>query len=356
MINLGAKLYDTQLIKSAGLPLPKNAADNTPAAATLFDETKRALEVVDEQNAINRYRWYNLPLNLTSQELEKLLYIRGQLYLFYYEPLEQFFVMPGAMVGSIDFYERPNYIKPVPFANGTTDEEKEIYKRQEALLSGLKLKVYYTMPLNDLTYEETINACVPIFDYTPRYNQNGMIPRCDLQNPFIDTMAKTYCYMDTAMKNSVGTMTMAVNTEDEASNVAAANATADRAALTGQRYVAISGTVSTPDVLSPGSVANADQYLQTMQAQDNLRLSMLGLDNGGIFQKKARMITAEQAARGNVESTLNDGLLQRANAALTANVIWGTTILCEISESAANADMNLDGMAASNDAPINEVM
>ena len=37
---------------------------------------KAQLRIIDEQDAVNRYMWYNLPLDISSQELERLLYYR----------------------------------------------------------------------------------------------------------------------------------------------------------------------------------------------------------------------------------------------------------------------------------------
>ena len=35
---------------------------------TLKEDIKKQLRLVDEQDAVNRYVWYNLPMNLPSQE------------------------------------------------------------------------------------------------------------------------------------------------------------------------------------------------------------------------------------------------------------------------------------------------
>ena len=107
---------------------------------------KAQLRIIDEQDAVNRYIWYNLPLDLTSQELERLLYYKGQLYFFYFEELDKFFVMPGALDGDIDFYGRYVTIHPVPIAEGKSDAEKALYNRQRVILSQKKLKVLYDIP------------------------------------------------------------------------------------------------------------------------------------------------------------------------------------------------------------------
>ena len=64
------------------------------SGSKLKEGIKRALRILDEQDAINRGKWYNIPCDLTSQDLERLLYYKGQLCLFYSKDLEQFFILP----------------------------------------------------------------------------------------------------------------------------------------------------------------------------------------------------------------------------------------------------------------------
>ena len=85
----------------------------------LKEDIKKALRIQDEQDAVNRYVWYNLPANITSQELERMLYYKGQLCFFYFKDLDEFYFMPFALDGSIDFYGRYNTIHPVPMSSGT---------------------------------------------------------------------------------------------------------------------------------------------------------------------------------------------------------------------------------------------
>ena len=77
-------------------------------------DIKKFLRLVDEQ-----YTFYNLPADITSQELERMLYYKGQLCFFYDKDLEEFYFMPYALDGTIDFYGRYNTIHPVPMTSGT---------------------------------------------------------------------------------------------------------------------------------------------------------------------------------------------------------------------------------------------
>lgn len=338
-----AGIYDINTLIQAGINpktgLPMKLDGNIDCQ--LKSGVKTVLRILDEQNAVNRYTWYNLPCNITSQELERLLYYKGQLAFFYCEPLEQFYFMPYALDGTIDFYGRYNRIHPVPMANGTTDAEKQAYKAQMDYLSTLKLNVLYDIPLEDI---DPYKSCVLLHDYTKQLSQT-IISRQILQDPILDVMSDCLPFMRTALQNSTGVLGMKVNSQDEESNVKAANDSVNRAALTGQRYIPIVGAVDFQE-LAGNEVAKAEEFLLAMQSLDNFRLSLYGLDNGGLFQKKSHMLESEQAVNaGHVKSVLEDGLAIRQHMCDIANAVWGIGISCEISESSIAVDMNMDGIA-----------
>ena len=84
-----------------GLPIKAESG----CKAKLKDDIKIALRVIDEQDACGRYVWEGLEkLKLTSQELERMLYYKGQLCLFYIKELDQFAILPYTLDGSIDLY------------------------------------------------------------------------------------------------------------------------------------------------------------------------------------------------------------------------------------------------------------
>ena len=76
MAKNNAKLTPIELYYQAGIDpktnLPIKMAGSNKCA--LKENIKKFLRLVDEQDAVNRYVWYNLPANITSQELERMLY------------------------------------------------------------------------------------------------------------------------------------------------------------------------------------------------------------------------------------------------------------------------------------------
>ena len=119
-------MVDSSLYKQAGIDQKTGKPSRMVEHPDLLVNMKKIVRLIDEQDAINRYKWYNLPCNISSEELERLLYYKGQLCFFYFKDLDEFYFMPFALDGSIDFYGRYNTIHPVPMSSGTegTREEK----------------------------------------------------------------------------------------------------------------------------------------------------------------------------------------------------------------------------------------
>lgn len=304
------------------------------------EAVKKNLRILDEQDAVNRYTWYNLPCDISSQELERLLYYKGQLAFFYCEPLDKFFFMPYALDGGIDFYGRFNRIHPVPMAEGTSDDEKREYAKQRNYLSTLKLDVVYDVPLEEV---DPFTSCVLLHDYTKQMSQT-IVSRQVLQDPLLDIMADCIPFMRTNLLNSTGVQGVRVNNQDEQSNVEAASMAVDKAALNGRKYIPIVGMAEFQD-LAAGQVAKSEEFMLAMQSLDNFRLSLYGLDSGGLFEKKAHMLQSE--ADMNASTTglvLQDGLAIRQRFCDIVNALFGVGISCEISETASGVDQNMDGL------------
>lgn len=142
---------------------------------------------------------------------------------------------------------------------------------------------------------------------------------------------------------------MRVNSQDEYANVEAASRSINRAALEGKKWVPVVGNVDFQD-LTNGEVAKAEEFLLAMQSLDNYRLSLYGLDNGGLFQKKSHMLEAEQKMNtGTTGLVLRDSLQCRQDACNLINAYFGLSIWCEPSEVVMGVDMNGDMMAGSNE-------
>lgn len=340
-----AKLPDIQTLFQAGID-PKTGLPlkmgNT--GEMLKGNIKKVLRIIDEQDAVSSFTWYNLPNGLDSELMERILYYKGQGAFFYMKDYDKFFFLPYALDGTIDIYGRYTGITPLPFT-GNSDNGQE-GKKVKAWIDGLKFKPLYEFPdveSADEFLKLQDEGCILLADYTKQISQN-VISRQMLNDPLIDVEADLIPFMRTALLSSTGVAGMRVTSQDEYSNVLAASHSIDHAALTGEKYIPVIGGIEFQE-LAGGQVARADEFLISMQALDNFRLNTHGISNGGIFQKKAQVLQSEQnMADSGAGSVLQSRLYQRQRFCDLVNALWGLGISCEPSEFAINADMNADGI------------
>lgn len=338
---MAAKLPDIQTLIQAGIDPKTKLPRKIGTKPCVKEDVKKFLRLIDEQDAVNRYVWYNLPANISSQELERMLYYKGQLAFFYMEDLDEFYFMPYALDGTIDFYGRYNTIHPVPMTSGTDDKAG---KAQAELLSQIKLKCVYGVKLPDtLTYDDFTKSAVLLHDYSKQLSQN-IIPRVSINDGILDIMSECIPFMRTALIEETGVKGVRVNDADQAMAVQDGSNSLVNAALTGDMYVPIVGSIEFQE-LTNGQGGKAQDYMLAMQSLDNLRLSGYGIDNGGLFEKKAHELQSEADINGGpVGLVLQDGLSIRQNFCNIANSIWGTSIWCEPAENIIGADTDGDGL------------
>ena len=306
---------------------------------------KKLLRIMDEQDAINRFVWYNLPIGLNTQLIERILYYKGQGALFFESATERFYFLPYALDGSIDVYGRFMGVRPLPF-HGSLNVQEDDKKKVDAKYQWLnikKLKPQYDILLDEeRTADIFENSCVLLSDYSKQISQTN-ISRQILQDPLLDVMADCIPFMRTALLNSTGVQGMRVDGQEAESNVKAASMSINHAALVGEKYIPIVGPVDFQD-LTDGNVGKSEEFLLAMQSLDNFRLSLYGLENGGLFQKKSHMLEAEQSMNnGNTGIILQDSLALRQRFCDIVNSIWGLNIWVEASETIMNIDRNMDG-------------
>lgn len=351
--NSGPYMPNLEALLAAGIDpktgLPVKVTSGTKC--TLKNDIKKIVRIIDEQDAVNRYKWYNLPCNLSSQEVERLLYYKGQLCFFYFKDLDEFYFMPYALDGTIDFYGRFNTIHPVPITGG--DEDKDKVKRktaQEELLSQIKLKCIYA-PItfaDELNYDVMTSSAVLLHDYTKQQSQT-IIPRQQVNDPLIETIASMIPYARTAAMLSTGVKGVRVNDSAEAEDVMVGSNTIDVAAQTGNPWVPLLGKLDYQE-LNGGVAYKPTDFMQLMQSLDNFRLSTYGIDNGGLFEKKSQILESENSVNAsNTAVALTDGLAIRQNFCNIVNSIWHLGIWCDVTETAAMRDDNGDGRIDEND-------
>lgn len=320
--------------------MPKGQKD-----ITLKINARRLFRIIDEQRAVNRYTWYNLPAGISSQELERLLYYRYSLIFFYYKDLNQFFFMPYTLNGSLDFYGRYNSVSPVPIAEESAYEKTKEYQTRKAILSKIKLDVVKDVVVlaNEITEEKLTNSAVILRDYT---NQLGQLSeaRYNLNDHLLDLEADCLPFMRTNLLIGTGIQGLRVPDADSASEVDTFARQMYDSALVGNPYTAIIGKVEFQE-LQPASTLKASEFFLAMQSIDNILLSTYGIENTGVYEKKAHILESENAVNAsNASLVMQDGLSQRQNFCNIVNSLWNLGMWCELSETVSQADINGDGV------------
>lgn len=345
-------IYDIQTLIQAGID-PKSGLPirlGEYSSGKYQADIKILERIKDEQIAVNRYKWDFIPFDLTSQEIERLLYYKGQLCIVWDNISEKFYLMPYALDGGIDFYGRYVTVHPVPMADGAgSTEEKKMFDRLRSYLSTLKLRVLYDIPEEILEGGEKLEQFDPtkctviLRDYTPQLGQT-IIPRANLMDSLLDIKANCIPFMNTSLLNSTGVLGMRVQNQDEANNVMAANQSLKSAALKGQRYIPVVGQIEFQE-MTGDSALRSQEFMLALQALENYQKGIYGLDGNGVMQKAAHTLESEQQMNmATSSSPLEDGLKWRQYFCDIVNLIFGTEMTVAISEIGMGADMNMDGL------------
>ena len=190
--------------------------------------------------------------------------------------------------------------------------------RNDELMKDKKLKCIYGIDLEGKA--DFFNSTVLLHDYTKQLSQT-VVARVNVNDPLLDVMAECIPFMRTALISSTGINGIRVNDADQQANVTDAGRSVEHAALTGNPWVPIIGNIEFQE-LTNGQLGKAEEYMLALQSLDNLRLSGYGIDNGGLFEKKAHELQSEADLNGGpVGLVLQDGLSIRQNFCNIVNSI-----------------------------------
>ena len=339
---MGAKMYDERTMILMGIDPKTGLPTRTLNEGKIKEEVRRNIRIMDEQEAVNRFQWYNLPSGIDSQLLERILYYRGQGILFYEETAEKFYFLPYALDGGIDPYGRFLQVTPLPFLGGTTDDDKN--GKPKAWIEGLKRQPVYSLEevFEDPKKFNITDYCVILKDYTPQEGEN-IIPRKQLQERIIDLMSEAFPMARTNLIANCGVQGLRVPEEDQKAQVGVMNQLIKRSAVNGEPYAPIFGPTDFQQ-LTGGGTSKVQDFLMYMQSLDNFRRSCYGLKSGGVFEKKAHELQAEAMVnQSNTDLIYNDSLKRRQDFCDMVNLIFGLQVWCEPSETAMGIDMNMNG-------------
>ena len=337
--NKKAPIYISQdlidLYKQAGIDPATGRPLREEDICNLKAKMMNLLSVKDLQTAIHRYKWYNLPSGLTSEDLERMLYYKHKVNIFYSRINEKMYILPFALSGDIDCYGK--YCGITPVCLGSTEDGKS-----KPFIEGLVLKpIYDYNDIDETSFEE---GAVILMDYTPLgVSAQSATPRAFLQQGIIEAEAEALPFARTNLIANSGVKGMRVPDDDAQADVEQASKSVTRAALTGKPWIPIRGMQEFQDLTSNGKMATND-YTAYMQTLDNIRLSAYGLSTNGVQTKSAHMLETEQDRNANNDAFVyQDGLSLRQHFCNLVNSIWGLGIWCEPAQTMTGVDTEGDG-------------
>lgn len=331
---------DVQALQAIyGNRLPPKYGNKGPM---LNESILASIRIMDEQDALRSIAWYGLPLETPQSLVERILYYRGNLMFFWMKETNRFYALP--FVGKeIDVYGRYQYATALPFTGSTESKDGKKNKKEIPWIDGKYWKIVYEPVLVDEWTEDMMDGCCVILsDYSRQLSQR-VIPRSTLQEPLLQVESEIIPFMRTSMLNGTGIEGMRIDTPDGAAEVRVASEMLTRAAINGDRWIPVMSGINS-EVLSHSQGAKMEEFLLTLQSLDNYRLSFHGLENGGLFQKKAHMLESEQQGNvGNAGLVMADKVQNRQEFCNIVNSIWGLGIWADSSEIVSEADKDMDG-------------
>ena len=324
-------------LRDYGVPINDTKA-RTASKETLMDKFLTNMRIQDLQDFIGRYKWFNLPEGIDQELLERMFYYRAQVGFFFDKEDGKCYILPYTLNGTIDIYGRYTGVSFLPFNGKAETDKKQVYIPGEG-----RIPVYDVMLEEELTEDVWNNSCVLCTDYTKQMTQEVM-PRCQTQDCVLRTMAEVYPMARTALISNSGLKIMKLTNANQAGTVNMLNQTQYDALLNGDTFLGFVGDPNTQQ-MPDTSPAKSEEYFLYLQSLENLRLSFLGLQNGGIFQKKAHELQSENdMISSNTSRIYNDGLRNRQRWCNIINSIWGLGMWCMPSEVEMMQDMNGDGL------------
>lgn len=305
------------------------------------DDLIRRIRTEDEQWNVNMFDWANTQLDLTGQDINRLLYYRGQLAFAYLQELDQFVLLPFCIDGNLDMYGRARYIRLLPFTSSSEDARM---KPVEDYLANKKFKVVYTIK-DVVTPEDQLESAVILYDYTPSLSYN-VIPMNVINQCLIDLEAEIVTFMRTNLVNASGVTGVRVPNDGAQSQVKDANLELVNAASRAELYVPIIGEMDFQQLTQSNS--NTQEFLQAYQAVHNLRMSLNGLPSSGVYDKSQYVNQGQTSLNmGSVDSSLvlQDRYSRRDEFCNIVNSIWPIWIDCLPSENIVLSDLDANGVA-----------
>lgn len=298
---MATSCYDRDVIYNHNIHI--NPLANVNFAEMMY---QNLLHINDSIQCVNRYIWKNLPIAMTSQEIERLLYENGSICAFLHDGILNF--ARYTTMGKINSNGKLNKIQPIGLNGKNFGEKRRVYN-----MLG--------------EYEYTEDCAVIIYDYTGPSMGDNIQPRSYV-NEFttIHDECKTYKIMLHSIVLSIKKLVARCNNEEQARVISKqAEALLDPTSLIVP--VAIKDLSVKFELMQFAADINVDELVRAIEFYSKKRRAFNGIPSPDTFEKKERMITPEvDKVLTHSNLVLYDGLQNRKLAADRINKCFGYNI------------------------------
>lgn len=278
MANKYKMLYQKSQLERLGLIERVNELSTNPHLD--LGPTARAYNILlcakDRAQCANRYVWKNLPVNITSQELETFFYNFGTLCFFVDRNTQNLVIAKYATSGTLNAMGRLSKIKPIDFAGKSYDVELNVLQPDGNVTQG-------------------VDVAVIINDYTASYqNVNEMARAWINANSTIKDQTTVYQQL---INNVIVSGKKAIALASDEEQAAAVRMQANQLLTSARPVEVLSGKNAVSDLpLQMFNFANnfdCQNYCSQLDYYDKVRANFNGIATPPTAEKKEHLVNAE---------------------------------------------------------------
>ena len=312
---------------------PKSFADEVKSAVPVNSKLINGMRIKDRQQALERFEWNldpgtsGLKINFDGLMIETYLYERGYIGSGVVEP-GTLDIFPVAWAGGIDRYRRMRKMKPI-FPTGSTDKGE--------ITEAPYDKEFEIVYLPDDEKKGEMYGAV-LYDYSPGINRNGLLARKYIQEEIIKEQAAVYNMSTISLINSLAIAKYRVDDQDQRDAIEAELRAFSTDIQKGKFYQLLMARFDLQDLTTPATY-QGQEYWQTFDSLDQLRLGWLGHENTGAFNKKERKLSNEsEVETSNSDLVIGNSCRERQRFVDVVNSTYGVNFSFNVKKIEAEAN------------------
>lgn len=275
---------------------------------------------------IERFEWKNLPPELPSDLIERILFFRFKGGLFKYD--EKFWFLPFTLKGTIDSYGRYETVTPVlftgQFAKANQKNEDSAFLPEDVL--GKKCLACYG---KNIEVKDDEIPFIVLNDTSLEISQDFEAQNT-LINPLIEQLVDILVLVNIDLVTSAKVFYVVAKDENQKPAIEKEFENLDAKILNGKRVVVVTSDLDLQE-LAGSQAKDQARYFQTYQSFDNLRKDVIGLTNGGTFMKQEHQTDMEtEVNTSSGSAVMENALRQRKEFCDLVNHYYGLNISVEI--------------------------